>query len=148
VAGVIGRDTGLAQLFVLEDVSSASLEGFVGRVTRPDVTLYGDEWGGYAWVAASGRGHATVCHTAVPREWARDDDGDGVREVHNNTCEGLWTGLRNFLRPFRGVNKVYLYQYAAIFEWGFNIKCAAGEFIRALLGVAARAGVGSALGFS
>jgi hypothetical protein len=35
------------------------------------------------------------------REWARDDNGDGVREVHCNTLEGL----RNFLRPFRGVNK-------------------------------------------
>ena len=31
--------------------------------------------------------------------WARDDDGDGIREVHCNTLEGLWTGLRNFLRP-------------------------------------------------
>ena len=51
----------------------------------------------------------TVCHAAG--EWARDDDGDGIREVHNNTQEGIWTGLRNFLRPFRGVNKVYLHQY-------------------------------------
>ena len=55
-------------------------------------------------------------------EWARDDDGDGVREVHDNTLEGLWTGLRNFLRPFRGVNKVYLHQYVAMFEWGYNVK--------------------------
>ena len=45
-----------------------------------------------------------------------------MREVHDNTLEGLWTGLRNFLRPFRGVNKEYLYQYVAIFEWGHNIK--------------------------
>ena len=57
-----------------------------------------------------------------------------MREVHCNTLEGLWTGLRNFLRPFRGVNKVYLYQYVAIFEWGHNIKRVTPEFIRALLG--------------
>jgi hypothetical protein len=40
---------------------------------------------------------------------ARDDDGDGegIREVHINTSEGFWVGLRNFLRPFRGVNKVF-----------------------------------------
>ena len=76
---------------------------------------------------------ATVCHGSGER--ARDDDGDGVREVHNNTQEGLWTGLRNFLRRFRGVNKVYLYQYVAIFEWGHNIKRVTPEFIRAMLGV-------------
>ena len=58
-----------------------------------------------------------------------------MREVHCNTQEGLWTGLRNFLRPFRGVNKRYLYQYVAIFEWGYNIKRVTPEFIRALLGV-------------
>ena len=72
-----------------------------------------------------------ICHAAG--EWARDDDGDGVREVHNNTQEGIWTGLWNFLRPFRGVNKKY--QYVGIFEWGYNIKRATPEFIRAMLGV-------------
>ena len=49
---------------------------------------------------------SAACHAAG--EWARDDDGDGVREVRCNTLEGLWTGLRNFLRPFRGVHKSYL----------------------------------------
>jgi len=80
-----------------------------------------------------GRRHATVCH--AKREWARDDDGDGVREVHDNTLEGLWAGLRNFLRPFRGVSKEYLYQYVALFEWGYNAKRATPGFLRALLGV-------------
>ena len=69
------------------------------------------------------------------REWARDDDGDGVREVHNNTMEGLWTGLRNYLRPFRGVNKWFLGQYVAMFEWSYNIKEATSDFLRALLGI-------------
>jgi hypothetical protein len=64
-------------------------------------------------------------------EWARDDDGDGIREVHVNTLEGL----RNFLRPFRGVNKVYLSQYVAMFEWGYNVKRVTVAFVQALLGV-------------
>jgi len=59
-----------------------------------------------------------LCHSK--KEWARDDDGDGVREVHCNTMEGIWTGLRNFLRPFRDVNKKYLPQYVAMFEWAHN----------------------------
>ena len=58
-----------------------------------------------------------------------------IREVHVNTLEGLWTGLRNFLRPFRGVSKVYLYQYVAMFEWGYNVKRVTEAFVCALLGV-------------
>jgi transposase len=135
VAGVVGRASGLAQLFVLEDVSGASLQGFVGRVTRADVVLYTDEWGGYAWVGGTGRGHATVCHTPGQREWARDDDGDGVREVHNNTLEGLWQGLRNFLRPFRGVSKWFLDEYVGIFQWAHTLKAVTAAFIRALFGL-------------
>ena len=78
-----------------------------------------------------GRDHATVCHSQG--EWARDDDGDGIREVHDNTLEGLWTGLRNFLRQFRGVSKHYLRQYVAIFQWAHNLKRVTVEFIRSLL---------------
>jgi transposase len=61
-------------------------------------------------VPAMGGLHATVCHVAG--EWGRDDDGDGIREVHDDTLEGLWTGLRNFLRPFWDVSKKCLHQYA------------------------------------
>ena len=84
-------------------------------------------------MAGMGRRHATVCHAAG--EWARDDNGGGVREVHDNTLEGLWTGLRNFLRPLRGVSKKSLYQYVALFEGGYNVKRATPEFLRAIFGV-------------
>jgi hypothetical protein len=36
--------------------------------------------------------------------------------------EGIWTGLGNFLRPFRGVHKKYLTAYVAMFEWVHNLK--------------------------
>ena len=67
-------------------------------------------------------------------EYARDDDGDGVREVHCNTMEGIWTGLWNLLRPFRGVNKEYLEQYIIIFQWSYNLKAVTDVFLRCLLG--------------
>ncbi len=84
--------------------------------------VYTDEWKGYGRLARSNRGHATVNHTPGQREWARDDDGDGIREVHDNTLEGLWAALRTFLRPFRGISKHYLHQYVAIFQWAYNLK--------------------------
>jgi hypothetical protein len=72
-----------------------------------------------------------VCHSA--KEWARDDDGDGWYETHTNSNEGLWTGLRNFLRPFRGVHKRYLHGSVAIHAFGVNLKAISPNFISALV---------------
>ena len=139
VCGVVGREGGQVRLTVAAHTDAVTLRGGIAGRTRPGAMVYTDEWRGYQGVTALGRGHATVCH--ADREWARDDDGDGVREVHNNTLEGLWTGPRNFLRPFRGVNKAHLQQYVAMFEWGYNVKRATPSFLQALLGVRATAGM-------
>ncbi len=63
----------------------------------------------------------------------RDDDGDGLREVHSNTLEGLWSGWRTVLRPFRGVHTDYLGGYGAIDDFGVNLKRIAVAFIAALV---------------
>jgi transposase len=103
----------------------------VERKTESTTSLYTDESSAYNQVAATGRGHATVCHSQ--HEWARDDDGDAIREVHCNALEGIWTGLRNFLRPFRGVHKEYLSLYVAMFEWAHNLKRVTRDFLRTLM---------------
>lgn len=77
------------------------------------------------------RPHATVAHAV--KEWARDDDGNGIREVHCTTIEGLWTDMRNFLRPFKGVHKEYLTGYLAICEMRHNHKRIAPAIITALV---------------
>jgi transposase len=105
----------------------------VRRATWPLVTVNTDEGCGYNGLPEMGRSRATARHLAG--EGARDDDGDGSRAVHINTREGLWTGPRNFLRPFRGVNKVYLDQYVAMFDWSYNVKRVNEAFVRALLGL-------------
>jgi transposase len=135
VAGVVGRESGAVRLQVARHTDRATLQPFVEESTAPTAAVSTDEWQAYQRLPETGRHHACVCHTPGQREWARDDDGDGVREVHDNTLEGLWTGLRNFLRPFRGVSKWYLDQYVALFEWGYNLKTATDDFLRALLGV-------------
>ena len=90
-----------------------------------------DERSAYNHLSETGRSHATVRHSQ--KEWARDDDGDGIREVHCNTNEGVWTGLRNFLRPFRGIHKKYLNLYTAIFQWAHNIKRVTSDLLRGLM---------------
>ena len=103
--------------------------------TQSGSTVNTDEWSAYGNLDDAQRIHVTVCHTPGKRVWARDDDGDGIREVHNNTIEGLWTGLRNFLRSFRGVNKLYLQQYIAMHQWAHNLKKVTMRFLRILCGV-------------
>ena len=56
-------------------------------------------------------------------------------EAHCNTKEGIWTGVRIFLAPFRGVSTWYQARLAAVFEWVYNTKRITGEFVRALLGL-------------
>jgi len=131
VAATIGRDTGRACFHVVGNADRRTLEGLVQATTTAGAVLNTDEWRAYARVAGLGRGHVTVNHGE--KEWARDDDGDGVREVHCNTMEGTWTGLRNFLRPFRGVSKWYLAGYVAIFEWANNLKRVSDDFLRLIL---------------
>jgi transposase len=135
VIGIVGRDSGEVRLEVVAHADQTTLDDFVAETTIPGATVNTDEWSGYNHIPESGRKHVTVCHTPGRREWARDDDGDGVREVHNNTLEGIWTGVRNFLRIFRGVNKKHIDDYIGIFEWGYKVKVVTQEFLRALLGI-------------
>jgi transposase len=135
VAGVVGRDSGLLRLRVVDRADGPTLREFVRRMTWPTVLVYTDEWAAYDRLPELARWHATVCH--ADREWARDENGDGVNEVHDNTLEGIWTGLRNYLRKFRGVNKTYLAQYVAVFLWAYNVKAVTDEFLRVLMGVIA-----------
>ena len=133
VPGVVGRRSGRVWFRVGHRCGSAELvDATVLPATKPGAMVYTDDWNGYNPLGRRGRGHATVNHHRG--EFARDDDGDGVREVHCNTREGIWTGLRNFLRPFRGVNKAYLEQYVIIFQWSYNLKTVTDELLRVLLG--------------
>src|SRR5262249_24081707 len=131
VCGAVGRESGRIRLTVTERSDGEALEAVVRRASWPMGTVNTDGGGRDHGVPEIGRRRTTVRHLAG--EWARDDDGDGIREVHINTLAGLRTGLRNFLRPFRGVNKVYLYQYVAMFEWSYNIKRVNEVFLWALL---------------
>lgn len=132
---MVSRESGEVVLRVVERTDQATLTAFVGETTEEGAMVYTDEWGGYNQLPDTGRGHATVCHTPGEREWARDDDGDGIREVHDNTLEGLWAALRTFLRPFRGVSKWRLGQYVAVFQWAHNLKVATAAHLRQMLGL-------------
>lgn len=128
VVGTVGRDSGQVRLRVVMDTTGDTLVKHVHRFTQAGAYLYTDEYQSYNHVI---RPHATVCHSL--NEWARDDDGDGIREVHCNTTEGMWVDVRIFLRPFKGVHKRYLSGYVAIAEFRRNLKRISPAFISSLV---------------
>ena len=128
VIGTIGRQSGHVRLRVIPDTQQVTLRQHVEQFTGAGTHIYTDEYASYNTIV---RTRSTVCHSQ--KEWAHDDDGDGLREVHTNTIEGLWMGLRNFLRPFRGVSKHFLYGYVAIHEFAVNLKRVTATFISALV---------------
>jgi hypothetical protein len=135
LAGVVGRESGEFRSEMLDHADGAELEEVIECTTLEETVVNTDEWKGSNGLPPRGRVHKTVDHSGPKSTWARDDDGDGVREVHCNTQEGLWMSVRNFLRRFYGVSKWYLAQSQAIFQWGFNIKAVTDEFLRILLGI-------------
>jgi transposase-like protein len=118
----VERTTGEVRYFVEETADAATCQRVIrSSVPRHGTVLYTDEWGGYWSVEQKLKlKHGRVKHGA--KEWARDDDGDGKREVHCNSCEGAGAGLRTYLRAFRGVHKYYLADYVATYETMLNAK--------------------------
>jgi transposase-like protein len=128
IIGTVGRESCQVRLRVIHHTDGQTLEAHVHTFTQINSHICTDEWRGYNHVR---RTRSTVCHGAG--EWARDDDGDGIREVHVNSVEGMWTTVRNFLRPFRGVHKKFLSGYVAICEFAINLKRISPAFISQLV---------------
>ena len=133
---MVGRESGEVRLDVIETASMVELDDVVDKGCLEGTTVNTDEWNGSNRIGSRHRRvHRTVDHSGPKGTWALDRDGDGVREVHCNTLEGLWTGVRNFLRPFRGVSKWFLAQYVAVFQWGYNLKEVTDDFMGIMLGI-------------
>jgi transposase len=126
--GTIGRETGQVRLRVTTDTTGRTLRAQVHHLTQEGTHVFTDADDSYNGIE---RVRSTVAHGQAA--WARDDDGAGIREVHPNTAEGMGTGLRTFLRPFRGVHKRLVSGYVAIHALRINLKRISISFIAALV---------------
>lgn len=124
----MGRQSGHCRRRVRHHTEGKTLQKHGQGYPQKEATCSTEEWQGYHRL---NRAHSTVCHGQ--KEWARDDDGDGVREVHVNTLEGLGTPARNCLRPFRGGHKKRLQYYLAMCEHKINLKRLSPKFLSQLV---------------
>ncbi len=105
---------------MLENVQQATIKPFIEQYIKLGSHVHTDEYSIYNKLPTWGFVHHTVCHGKG--EYARDEDGDGVYEVHVNTIEGFWSLLRSWLRPHRGISQEKLPNYLGFFQFTHNAR--------------------------
>ena len=134
IVGMVGRETGWVSFRVCHNTKKGTLQEILTEETDQEACIFTDENRSYLWLESEGepRTRKAIDHSTA---WAEDRDGDGHREVHVNTIEGIWTSLRNRLRLFRGVHKDHLSGYVAMFELAFNHDRVGPEVLQCMCGV-------------
>ncbi len=134
VVGMVGRKTGWACFRVCHDTKEETIRPTVAGETAEEACISTDENRSYLWLEneEEARTRKAVGHS---EEWAEDQDGDGIREVHVNTIEAICTSLRNRQRRFRGVHKDRLSGYVAMFELAFNHDQITSALLQRMCGV-------------
>jgi hypothetical protein len=123
---IISRDTGEPRFWVGDHAARHTCAARIAEnIPAPSTPLYTDKWQSYR---RSHPSHATVRHGV--HEWARDDDGDGRREVPCHSGEGAGAALRTYRRGFRGVHQQYLHLYVATDEAMVKAKRVTPDLIR------------------
>lgn len=105
---------------MLENVKQKTIGPLIKATITAGTLVNTDEYDIYARLEQWGYRHQAVCHGLG--EYARDDDGDGFHEVRVNTMEGLWSLLRSWLRPHRGISQDKLPLYLGFFEFVHNVR--------------------------
>jgi transposase-like protein len=105
---------------MLDNVQQATIKPIINAVVKLGTLIFTDEYAIYDRLADWGFLHKSVNHGSG--EFARDEDGDGFHEVHVNTIEGVWSLLRSWLRPHRGISQKKLPLYLSFFEFVYNSK--------------------------
>src|SRR3954465_14890080 len=135
ILGLIQRG-GQVVLRMLANVQQKTIQPIIEAAVAKGTRIHTDEYDIYARLPAWGYRHKTVCHARG--EYARDDDGDGFCEVHVNTMEGVWSLLRSWLRPHRGISQEKLPIYLGFFEFVHNARRRGKALLGALIAALVR----------
>jgi transposase-like protein len=130
VFGMMQRG-GQVVISLLANVKQKTIEPFIKETIAPGTRVYTDEYSIDARMQSWGYEHKRVNHGRG--EFARDDDGDGLCEVHVNTMEGFWSLLRSWLRPHRGISQEKLSLYLGCFEFVHNVRRRGKALLGALI---------------
>ena len=135
VVGIIQRNGSLI-IEMFPNVQQVTIKPFITENIEKKTLIYTDEYNIYSKLIEWGYEHKTVCHSKG--EYARDEDADGFYEVHTNTIEGVWSLLRSWLRPHRGISQEHLPSYIGFFEFTHNVRKRGKNLLDSLLQVLLR----------
>src|SRR5262245_166148 len=107
------------------------IEPLIKDTIDPGTLVDTDEYSIYARLQSWGYGQKHVNHGRG--EFARDEDGDGLCEVHVHTIEGFWSLLQSWLRPHRGISQEKLPLYLGFFEFVHNVRKRGKALLPALI---------------
>jgi transposase-like protein len=130
VFGMIQRG-GQVVSHLLANVQQQTIEPCIKDTIASGTLVYTDEYSIDARLETWGYDHKSVNHGRG--EYARDEDGDGLCEVHVNTMEGFWSLLRSWLRPHRGISQEKLPIYLGFFEFVHNVRKRGKALLGALI---------------
>jgi transposase-like protein len=130
VLGMVQRN-GQVVIKMLANVQQKTIRLLIKATIQTGATLYTDEYTIYGRLEQWGYTHQSVNHSLGA--YARDEDGDGFHEVHTNTIEGVWSLLRSWLRPHRGLSQEKLPLYLGFFEFVYNARKRGQALLTALL---------------
>ena len=86
VLGLLQRN-GEVVIRMLPNVQQKTIQPVITSIVASGSQFYTDEYDIYSRLSKWGYLHKSVNHSAG--EYARDENGDGFREVHINTLEGF-----------------------------------------------------------
>jgi transposase-like protein len=122
---------GEVRLVMLENVQQKTIRPLIEETIEPGTVVNTDEYAIDDALPRWGYVRKSVCHGRG--EYARDGDGDGFHEVHVHTMEGVWSLLRSWLRPHRGLSQEKLPIYLGFFEFVHNVRRRGRALLGALL---------------
>ena len=119
VFGMIERG-GPVVMPLLDHVKQKTIEPLIKDTTESGALVSPDAYRIDARLERWGYARKSVNHGRG--EYARDEDGDGLCEVHVNTMAGFWSLLRSWLRPPRGIFQAKLPLYLGFFAFIHNVR--------------------------
>ncbi len=115
ILGLVCREGDL-YMQILRNVKTETIPPIIETVVASNSTIYTDEYAIYNFLDRSDQyTRKIVCHSKG--EYAIALNAEGTSVAHTNTQEGIWSLLRPWLTPHRGVNKKYLPLYIAPCEY-------------------------------